>query len=156
MLEALSAEGVRFLLVGALALAAHGLPRATGDIDIWVRPDRANAERVFAALNRFGAPRFDLTLEDLSRPGTVFQLGVPPGRIDILTAIDGVTFPQAWKGRLTTHVAGLRISVLGRRELERNKRAAARPKDLVDLLALQAARRLQKSMPRSGRARRKR
>ena len=92
MLVALSAEGVEYLLVGAYAMAAHGVPRATGDIDIWVRPTPENAERVLRAPGRFGAPLFDLTAADLARKGTVFQLRVPPRRIDILTSIDGVTF----------------------------------------------------------------
>ena len=98
MLRALSAEGVEYLLVGAYAMAAHGVPRATGDIDIWVRPSPENANRVLRALARFGAPLSDLTATDLQRDGTVFQLGVPPRRIDLLTSIDGVTFEDAWGG----------------------------------------------------------
>jgi hypothetical protein len=133
MLSELSAEGVQFLLVGAYALAAHGLPRATGDIDIWVRPSEDNGVRVLRALQRFGAPLFDLTADDLARPGTVFQMGLPPRRIDILTAIDGVEFDDAWTGRLTTQVDGIEVSVIGRDDLMRNKRAAGRPKDLVDV-----------------------
>ena len=89
MLAALSAAGVEFLVVGAYAMAAHGLPRATGDIDIWVRPTRPNAERVMQALKAFGAPRFDLTIEDLLCADTVFQIGIAPSRIDILTGITG-------------------------------------------------------------------
>lgn len=81
------------------AMAAHGVPRATGDIDVWVRPSRDNAPRVLLALQRFGAPLFDLTAADLARRGTVFQLGVPPRRIDILTSIDGMTFDTAWPRR---------------------------------------------------------
>src|SRR5438105_11811131 len=96
MLSVLSAEGVQFLVVGAYALAAHGLPRATGDIDIWVRPTAENAERVLQALQVFGAPLFDLQPADLVRHDTVFQLGVPPARIDILTGISGVRFEEAW------------------------------------------------------------
>src|SRR5438874_12136890 len=89
MLSALCAAGAEFLIVGAHALAAHGLPRATGDLDLWVRPTPANAERVLAALRSFGAPLFDLEAEDLTRPGTVFQIGMVPCRIDILTSIFG-------------------------------------------------------------------
>jgi hypothetical protein len=126
MLSALSAERVDFLLVGAYALAAHGIPRATGDIDIWIRPVPENAVRVLAALRQFGAPLFDLRLEDLSRPGTVFQLGVVPNRIDVLTAIDGVEFEEAWQNRLDTTIDGMPVSVLGRDQLLRNKRAAGR------------------------------
>ena len=90
MLFALNGEGVEYLLVGAYALAVHGMPRATGDIDVWVRPSPENARRTLAALRRFGAPLADLSQADLTRPGTVFQIGVAPRRIDILTAIDGV------------------------------------------------------------------
>ena len=136
MLRALSAEGADYLLVGAYAMAAHGVPRATGDIDIWVQPSPANAERVLRALRRFGAPLFDLTASDLARDGTVFQLGVPPRRIDLLTSIDGVTFDEAWPDRIVARLGDLKVVVIGRDALVRNKRAARRPKDLVDLLAL--------------------
>ena len=132
MLSALFEAGAEFLIVGAHALAAHGKPRATGDLDIWVRPSPANAVRVFAALNKFGAPLFDLTLADLSEPGIVFQMGLPPCRIDILTGISGVTFDEAWPQRLEATVAGLNLPFLGRASLVKNKRAAGRPKDLLD------------------------
>jgi hypothetical protein len=134
MLSEFSAGGVEFLIVGAHALAAHGVPRATGDLDIWIRPTRANAERVHAALARFGAPLEDLSVDDLAREGTVFQIGVPPARIDILTSITAVTFEDAWPGRLVAGVApDLRVPFLGRDELLRNKRAVGRPKDLGDV-----------------------
>jgi hypothetical protein len=139
MLSALSAEAVEYLLVGAYALAAHGLPRATGDIDIWVRPTRENAVRVIRALRSFGAPLGDLTSDDLSRPGTVFQMGVPPQRIDVHTAINGVEFDEAWPGRLTARLGGIEVFVLGREELLRNKRAVGRARDLVDVQALTKA-----------------
>ena len=132
MLSALSAAGVEFLVVGAYALAAHGLPRATGDIDFWVRPTANNADRVLEALREFGAPLHDLSREDLARPGTVFQIGVPPRRIDLLTAIDGVEFEAAWRNRATREVDGFSIPVLAKQDLLRNKRATKRPKDLLD------------------------
>ncbi|HMM35235.1 MAG TPA: hypothetical protein PKA62_10955, partial [Thermoanaerobaculia bacterium] len=100
MLSALDAAGAEYLVVGAHALAAHGVPRATGDLDIWVRATPENARRVLAALREFGAPLFDLTANDLSRPGTVFQIGVVPVRIDLLTSISGVGFEEAWAGRV--------------------------------------------------------
>jgi hypothetical protein len=139
MLRALSAEGVEYMLVGAYAMAAHGVPRATGDIDIWVRPSRENAGRVLRALDRFGAPRFDLTSGDLTRRGTVFQLGVPPRRIDLLTSIDGVTFDIAWRGRVRCRLGSVTVTVIGREALLRNKRATGRPKDRVDLRLLAAS-----------------
>ena len=137
MLSALFEAGAEFLVVGAHALAAHGKPRATGDLDLWVRASPENAVRVMAALKKFGAPLFDLSLEDLSTPGIVFQMGLPPCRIDLLTGISGVTFDEAWPGRLEATVAGLRLPFLGRAELVKNKRAAGRPKDLVDAAELE-------------------
>jgi len=139
MLSALSAEGAEFLIVGAYAVGAHGIPRATGDIDIWVRPTPENAGCVMRALKRFGAALLDLTEEDLAKPDTVFQLGVAPSRIDVMTGISGVTFEQAWPGRVTIAVEGLAVPVIGRDELLRNKAASGRPKDLIDLAALGAA-----------------
>ena len=132
MLSALSAAHAEYLVVGAYALAAHGLPRATGDLDIWVRPTPENAERVLRALRAFGAPLFDLTLADLVRPDTVFQIGVAPGRIDLLTGLTGLTFQEAWSSRLTASIEGLSLPVLGRDELLRNKEATGRPQDLAD------------------------
>jgi hypothetical protein len=136
MLCALSEAGVEFLVVGAHALPAHGVPRATGDLDLWVRASAENAERVMAALRRFGAPLFDLTVDDLLREDTVFQIGRPPARIDILSGISGVRFEQAWANRLTVRLAGLDVPVLGREDFIANKRASARPKDLTDLALL--------------------
>jgi hypothetical protein len=136
MLAALSAAGVEFLVVGAYAMAAHGLPRATGDIDIWVRPKHENAGRVMSALRTFGAPLFGLTIEDLLRADTVFQIGVAPNRIDILTGITGVLFEEAWANRLTVRIDDRVVPVIGRAELIRNKAATGRPKDQADLIWL--------------------
>jgi hypothetical protein len=137
MLSALSAAKAEFLVVGAHAVAVHGHPRATGDLDIWVRATPENAGRVWSALDQFGAPLFDLRRDDLSRPGVVFQIGVPPCRIDILTEITGVTFDEAWPGRLTTSVEGQTLPFIGRHELLINKRAVGRPKDLGDVAFLE-------------------
>ncbi len=132
MLSELSASGAEFLVVGAHALAAHGYPRATGDLDIWIRADAANAPRVLEALRRFGAPLFDLTLEDLSKTGTVFQIGTAPARIDILTGVSGLTFEEAWPRRTEVTLGPLSVAVIGREDLIRNKRATGRPQDLLD------------------------
>ena len=137
MLSALADEGVRYLLVGAFAMAVHDRPRATGDLDLWVEPTPQNARSVLAALARFGAPSGALTARDLTTPGTVFQIGVVPRRIDILSSVDGVGFEEAWIRRLPARVAGLEVPVIGREHLIRNKRATARPKDLVDAAALE-------------------
>jgi hypothetical protein len=133
MLSALNAEAADYLVVGGWALAAHGFPRATKDLDILVRPSLANAERVMRALGRFGAPDFGMTLADLSAPGLILQLGVPPLRIDLLTAIDGVSFDQAWAGKSSGTFGGVVAPVLGRAELIRNKRTVGRAQDRADL-----------------------
>src|SRR5450631_290181 len=104
MLSALVEARARFLIVGAHALAAHGVARATGDLDIWVASDQENADRVLRALHDFGSPLFDLGPDDLVKAGTVFQIGLPPSRIDLLTSISGVTFEEAWPNRVTIGV----------------------------------------------------
>jgi len=139
LLATFVAHGVEFLIVGAHALAAHGHVRATKDLDVWVRPNAANAERTLAALAAFGASLRDLTVEDLASPGLIFQIGVPPIRIDVITAIDGVEFAEAWPERLTTTFCGLSVSVLSRRHLVANKRAAGRLQDLADVERLEQA-----------------
>jgi hypothetical protein len=136
MLSALSEAGVDFLIVGAHALAAHGVPRATGDLDIWVRPTGDNAARTLRALASFGAPLADLSVDDLTRPDTVFQLGVPPARIDILSGITGVRFEDAWERRVLVEVGGRSVAVLSKADFVRNKTALGRPKDLADMALL--------------------
>ncbi len=134
LLAALRDSEAEFLVVGAHAMAVHGVPRATGDLDVWVRPTAENSARVLAALVRFGAPLGDhgVVRGDLQTPGTVYQIGLPPRRIDILTSLTGLSFEAAWSGRVEVHVAGLSIPFLGRDELILNKRATGRDKDLVD------------------------
>lgn len=132
-------RSVEFLVVGAYAVAVHGVPRATGDIDLWVRPESENARRAWEALALFGAPMAELTEKDLSTPGLIFQIGVAPRRIDILTSIDGVTFDAAWQARVTASLDGIAVPVLSRADLVRNKVASARPKDLADIALLDEA-----------------
>ena len=139
MLSALSAAGADYIVVGAHALAAHGVPRATGDLDLWVRPTPENAARVLTALRAFGAPLQDLSAADLTSSETVFQIGVPPNRIDLLTSITGVSFDEAWPHRQGVPIGALTVPVLGREDLVRNKRALGRPRDLVDLASLEDA-----------------
>ena len=136
ILSAFNAEGVEYLLVGAYALAAHGLPRATGDIDLWVRPSTANAARVWRGLERFGASFGPLSLDDLVTPDVVVQIGAPPRRIDVLTSIEGVDFDDAWPERVLVPVDGLEVPVISRRHLIANKRATGRPQDLADIARL--------------------
>ena len=132
LLRALSDAKARFLIVGAYALAVHGTPRATGDIDVWVQPTPDNARRVYQALQAFGAPLHELAVEDLSTPGIVFQMGLPPRRIDILTDISGVEFEDAWPNRTEAKFGEITVSVLGARDLIENKLQTGRPKDLID------------------------
>ena len=139
MLSALSAAGVQFLVVGAHALAVHGVPRATGDLGLWVRPTPDNAAGVWRALERFGAPLTELTPEDLAAEEVVFQIGLPPRRIDILTSITGVDFGDAWRDRTTVELEGLVVPVIGREHLIRNKRALGRTRDLADIEDLEAS-----------------
>ena len=133
MLSALGAARAEFMIVGAHALAAHGVPRATGDLDIWVRPEAANALRVLDALRAFGAPLFDLTPEDLVGTDTVFQIGLPPSRIDILTDLTGVTFADVWPERVRHAFGEIEVDFIGRAAFIRNKRATGRAKDLGDI-----------------------
>jgi hypothetical protein len=139
MLAALQAAEAVFLVVGAHAMAVHGVPRATGDLDIWVRPDPENAQKVLRALIEFGAPleMMNLRAEDLTDPETVYQIGLPPRRIDIITDIDGVTFEEAWQSKIISQVAGLAVPFLGWDVLLRNKKASGRPKDLADIKLLE-------------------
>lgn len=138
ILSAFNAEGVEFLLVGAYALAAHGAPRATGDLDLWISPSAENAGRTWRALVRFGASLTGLSEADLSTPGTVVQIGREPCRIDLLTAIDGVGFDEAWGAKREIQVDGMTIPVIGRREFLKNKRATGRLKDLADAERLES------------------
>lgn len=133
LLSAFNASGVEYLVVGAHALAAHGHVRATGDLDVWIRPEPGNAQRVLEALKAFGAPLQDLSAADLSRAGTVFQIGVAPIRIDVLTSIDGITFDEAWPERLVAKFADLGVPVLSVAHLAKNKRTVGRMQDLADV-----------------------
>ena len=139
LFAALNAEGAEYLLVGGYALAVHAAPRYTRDLDVWVHPTAENATRVHRALARFGAPLGDLGPSDLASPGLVFQIGIAPNRIDVLTAIDGVAFPEAWQEREATTYGGQAVPVISRRHLEANKRASGRAQDLADLEALEKA-----------------
>lgn len=138
LLAAFVANRVRFLVVGAHALAAHGVPRVTGDLDLWVEPTAANAARIWRALGEFGAPleSLSITERDFVQPDQVVQLGLPPFRIDLMTSISGVGFAAAWDDRQAGTLFEVPVAFLGRETFIRNKRASGRPKDLEDLRAL--------------------
>jgi hypothetical protein len=137
-LRELNAANVRYLVVGAHALGVHGVPRATGDLDVWVESSGENADRVIDALVRFGAPIDTLGIrrEDFTKPDVVAQLGLPPYRIDLLTSISGVAFDEAWSGRTAATIEGVPIAAIGRDELIRNKQATGRAKDRADIESL--------------------
>jgi hypothetical protein len=137
-LAALNAAEVRFLVVGAHALAAHGVPRVTGDLDVWVEPTPANARRVWTALGEFGAPLPSLGAReaDFATPDVVVQIGLPPFRIDVMTSISGVAFDSAWASRVAGRLFEVDVSYLGRDAFVQNKKASGRPKDLRDIRAL--------------------
>jgi hypothetical protein len=133
LLAEFNAHKVEYLIVGAHALAAHGHVRATQDLDVWVRPSPDNAQRVIDALRAFGAPLHDLTEKDLATPGLIFQIGVEPIRIDVLTVIDGVQFDEAWENRVLSSLGDQPVAVLSQEHLIKNKLTAARSQDLADV-----------------------
>ncbi|WP_395706511.1 DUF6036 family nucleotidyltransferase [Casimicrobium huifangae] len=136
-IELLRSNGVEFLVVGAHALAAHGRPRYTGDLDLWVRPESGNISRLVKALDDFGFASLGIVAQDFMQPQAMIQLGYPPARIDLLTAIDGVTFADAFEHRVDFDAGnGLRLPVISVDDLIRNKLATGRSKDLADVEAL--------------------
>jgi hypothetical protein len=137
MLLALSDETVRFILVGAYALAAHGYPRATMDIDIWVMPSPDNAKAVLRALHNFGAPLHNITKEDLQKDGTIFQIGVAPRRIDIITAASGLQFENTYQNSILVNIEGIDVRIPSIDDLIINKKATGRTRDLADAEALE-------------------
>jgi hypothetical protein len=138
LLSALSNERVEFLIVGAYAVMAVTEPRYTKDLDVWIRPSRANARRVYRALQAFGAPLSNLTMRDLEREGIIFQIGVEPVRIDLLTQVDGLDF-EAAHGRATKGAYGkVEVAFLSVADLIKNKKRVGRPQDLLDVAKLEA------------------
>ena len=137
LLSAFNENDVEFLVVGAHALAAHGFVRATKDLDVWVKPDAANADRVMQALSSFGSPTHQIAAADFAAPGVTFQIGIDPVRVDIITAIDGVEFEAAWRNRVGGEYGGIHVFVLSKSDLIANKQASGRPQDIADIAALQ-------------------
>lgn len=136
-LRLLISHHVRFVIVGGHAVAGHGEPRLTEDLDVLVDTALPNARRLRDALIEFGFPAAPPP-EELAKPGSIWMLGRKPWRIDVLTQVDGVTFAQVWKGRTRMSFEGGRLGVIGLKELLANKRASARPKDLADVASLEA------------------
>ena len=131
-LESLNASGVEYVVVGGIALAFHGIVRYTGDLDVLVHASPVNGERLVNALRRFGFGSLQLTAADFTAPDRVVQLGYPPGRIDILTSIDGVSWEQVHTGAVVGDYAGVPVRYISRPDLVRNKRATGRAQDVAD------------------------
>jgi hypothetical protein len=132
LLSALNAAGARSSVVGAYAVGAHGSPRATGALDVGVANDAENASRVLRARAAFGAPLDQVSLDDFRSDDLIFQVGVVPNRVVILTGLSGVTFDEAWPDRVPATVEAVPSAVIARGHLIRNTRASGRPKDLLD------------------------
>jgi hypothetical protein len=136
LLELFNAHKVEYIVVGSYALAFHGAPRYTGDIDLLVKPDAENARRVLAALNDFGFKSLNFNEPDFVRIGNVIQLGVPPVRIDIMTSITGVDWEKAQTNKVAGDYGGTAVYFLGKKEYISNKKAVGRKKDLADIEAI--------------------
>ena len=136
LLDLFNAQKVEYLIVGGYALAFHGVPRYTGDIDLWVKTSPSNADSIIKALDEFGFGSLAVSIEDLNQEDQVIQLGYPPIRIDIMTSIDGVNFDDAYKSSIKTHYGDISVQMINREDLITNKRATGRYKDLADIEAL--------------------
>jgi hypothetical protein len=140
LFSALSDAEARYLVVGAYAVVHHSEPRYTKDLDVWAEPTAQNAERVLRALASFGAPVAQLRAADLCDPETVYQIGIEPNRVDVLTALPALEFGSAWERSVITTYGGVEIRVLGLDDLILTKRTLGRPQDLLDVERLEAAR----------------
>ena len=136
LLALFNKQRVKYLIVGAYALAFHGAPRFTGDIDILVKPCPENAKRILLSLEAFGFGALGLTMDDFEKPGQVIQLGVPPVRVDLITSLTGVSWKEAFSGKVKDSYGGIPVHYIGRKQLVLNKRETKRKKDLADLEAL--------------------
>lgn len=141
LLACLTHHDVRFVVVGAHAIAHHAKPRYTKDLDLFVEPDHDNGRRIVSALEEFGFGGLGISAQDFDRPGRILQLGAPPNRVDLMTSIDGVTFSEAWDSRVEGSYGSVRVAYIGYEALVRNKTAAARHQDLADLEILKESRR---------------
>jgi len=137
LFAALSKENARYLVVGGYAVGFHAEPRYTKDLDVWIESSPDNAVCVLGALAAFGAPTANLSAADLTREGLIYQIGVPPNRVDVLTSLSGVTFSEAWESRAEAHYGDQIVPMIGREHLIRNKRAVARPQDVLDVSHLE-------------------
>jgi predicted nucleotidyltransferase len=133
MVRALNEENVRFILLGGFAVIIHGYTRSTKDLDLWIWANPENAVRIIRALEKFGAPMHDVSTKDFEKEGTIFQIGVQPIRIDIITAATGISFEEAYKNVENICVDGINVPLISIPDLIQNKKATARPQDLIDV-----------------------
>jgi len=139
LLRVLNAHAVKYLVIGGYAYGVHQEPRATKDLDLFIRTDEENSKAIFAAIGAFGAPLGGLTPDDF-RDGTVFQMGQPPERVDILQQIDGISFDEAWEHRVEGRIEGeIPTFVISKDDLIRNKLASGREQDILDVKKLRSA-----------------
>ena len=136
LLQSFNEHQVKYLIVGAYAVMKYTEPRYTKDLDVWIEPTEENAARVYAALAQFGAPLSEITSQDFTNPDVIFQLGLAPHRIDILMAVKGLNFEDAWPKRVEAEFEDLRINILNKEDLLVSKEAAGRPQDLIDASSL--------------------
>jgi len=136
LLELFNSHGVDYIIVGSYALAYYGAPRYTGDIDLFVRPDKKNAEKIMKALDDFGFGSLDISAGDFSMPNKVIQLGRQPVRIDIMTSLSGVTWDESYAGRVEGKYGDITVHYIGREQFIKNKRSIGRLKDLADIEAI--------------------
>ncbi len=132
-IELLIKNKAEYLIVGGYAVGIHGHPRYTGDLDIWLNPTLQNAAQILKSINEFGFSSFKLTIEDLTKPGNVIQLGHPPFRIDLLTEIDGVTFEECFINRKEVKIEDIKVNFIGYNDLLKNKKETGRPRDIDDI-----------------------
>lgn len=133
MLQILLKNKVKFLVVGAYAMGAHGYPRATGDLDIWVEASSANSQKIYRSLSEFGAQLSEVTCDTFTERGIVFQIGVAPKRIDIITMIDGVDFGRAYSNRQNVPINDIKVPFISKKDLIKNKESTGREKDKLDV-----------------------
>ncbi|MHA1880351.1 MAG: hypothetical protein ACTSYG_08140 [Candidatus Heimdallarchaeota archaeon] len=133
MLQILLNNEVKFLIVGAYAMGAHGYPRATGDFDIWVEASAKNSKKIYKSLSEFNAPLFNITEKAFAEKGVIFQIGVAPRRIDIITHIDGVIFEKAYETKELIEIESLKIPFISKENLIKNKQSTNREKDKIDV-----------------------
>lgn len=132
LLKALNEEKVRYLIIGGYAVGKHAEPRYTKDLDIWIGNDRENAKRVYTALQKFGAPLNNITIEDFTTPNLIYQMGIEPSRVDILMGLKNLSFDECWERRDTALISGIETHFISIDDLIINKRVAGRPQDLID------------------------